>query len=347
MLLDVHGHPLHTRALSITLVERADGRLDVRGDLLDLRKRGFVPVGGDLQPSGIVHHMLLDAVADPATNRLDSIRASQPTVAFEPTAVTGGESCRDPIDTVAALAGARLDAGFSRRVSAAVGGPRGCNHILTLAHLLGSTTAWALEQERSRDPVPARVAGQRVFRRDLIVDGHEAADGTLILGLQLLDLHFAPAPPIARPMDRFGRQYEVRALVPVDLRTFHIIEALAAAERRRAAASLTDAPWVMRDDVRAALLGERLGTGITATVFARLGGVPTDRPLVDALLMLAPTLVQCMAALSEGWAVGAARAPTVIGMGGLPDACYMWRVDGPLARIRAAEGAPPPVRPGG
>jgi hypothetical protein len=104
---------------------------------------------------------------------------------------------------------------------------------------------------------------------------------------------------------------------------------------------------VARDDVAAALQGERLGAGITATVLGRLAGVPADRPLVDALLMLAPTLIQCMAALSEGWALGAAHAPSVVGIGGLPDSCWMWRADGPLARIRAAEGAPPPIRPGG
>src|SRR5262249_28873610 len=57
MHLDLRGHPLHTRCLSITLVQRADGRLDVHGEIVDLRKRGFVPVAGDLQPSGVVHHM--------------------------------------------------------------------------------------------------------------------------------------------------------------------------------------------------------------------------------------------------------------------------------------------------
>src|SRR5262249_4200429 len=48
MHLDLGGHPLHTRALGITLSARDDGRVDVHGTVLDLRKRGFVPVGGDL-----------------------------------------------------------------------------------------------------------------------------------------------------------------------------------------------------------------------------------------------------------------------------------------------------------
>src|SRR3989442_9583161 len=108
--LDVNGHPLHSRALSVTLVQRGDGQLDVDGSVLDLRKRGFVPVGGDLQASGIIHDMRLRAVVDPATLRLETIAAEQPTVAFEPSPATGGESCRDPIERVEALAGTTLDA---------------------------------------------------------------------------------------------------------------------------------------------------------------------------------------------------------------------------------------------
>jgi hypothetical protein len=92
MDLCVRGHPLHTRSLSVTLAERTDGRLDVLGEILDLRKRGFVPVAGDLQPSGIVHQMQLRGVVAPESARLESLSALQPAVAFEPSALTQGES---------------------------------------------------------------------------------------------------------------------------------------------------------------------------------------------------------------------------------------------------------------
>ena len=49
--------------------------------------------------------------------------------------------------------------------------------------------------------------------------------------------------------------------------------------------------------------------------------------------MLAPTLVQCLAALADRLvAAGANRS--LAGLGGLPDSCYMWRRDGALARGR-------------
>src|SRR5262245_60815165 len=116
MDLDVGGHPLHTRALSVALVQRADGRLDVAGTVLDLRKRGFVPVGGDLQTAGIVHHMLLDLVVDPATGRIDEAVARQPSVAFEASEATEGESCRDPIAAARGPVGGTVAQGWTEMV---------------------------------------------------------------------------------------------------------------------------------------------------------------------------------------------------------------------------------------
>jgi len=36
----------------------------VRGSLLDLRTRGFLPIGGSMQGMGIIHHMELAWVVD-------------------------------------------------------------------------------------------------------------------------------------------------------------------------------------------------------------------------------------------------------------------------------------------
>jgi len=72
MRLSVNGHPLHSRALAISLRQRADGKLDAEAYILDLRKCGVVPVGGDLQPPGIIHHMQLAGVVDPASATIES-----------------------------------------------------------------------------------------------------------------------------------------------------------------------------------------------------------------------------------------------------------------------------------
>ena len=86
MRLEASGHPLHTRCLSIVVTARADGKLDVDGVVLDLRKRGFVPVAGDLQGAGIIHDMRLGGVVDPGRGCLERLGAEQRSVAFEPSA---------------------------------------------------------------------------------------------------------------------------------------------------------------------------------------------------------------------------------------------------------------------
>jgi len=337
MQLEVHGHPLHSRALSVTLVQRTDGHLDVAGRILDLRKRGFVPVAGDLQGAGIVHDMQLDCVLDPATQVLVRVVPEQRAVAFEPSALSEGECCRDPIDRVRALAGLAIDGQFRRHLSAAIGGPRGCSHILTLAHLLGSTVSRALALDRERfGPAPSRRPGERVFRRDVIIDGHEPAAGKVDLAVQLTDLHFAPAPAVALPMDRFAAQLEIRGLARVDLQSWALAQ-LSVAERRRTYDDLESAVWRDRSDAVQGVVGISLFQGVSADLTRRVGDEPGDRPLLDALLMLAPALIQCAAALSEGWPLRAKQSPSLMATGGLPDSCYMWRRDGALAKTRGDE----------
>jgi hypothetical protein len=341
MRLDARGTPLHSRALTVVVSQRTEGGLAVEGTLLDVRKRGFVPVAGDLQAAGLIHHMRLLATVTAEADRLETIVADQPSVAFEPTATTGGESCRDPIRAVEALAGAPLDAELARRTSAALGGPRGCSHVLTLAHLLGATLL-SIRSRLAAAPGGWR-PGERIFRRDLAVDGSEPADGSVHLAAQLTDLAFAPAPPRARPMDRFAAAYELRALADVDFPGL-AVRTIAVADRHRGPDTLDVATWTSRDDAVAGLAGLRLGGGATSALLARFGGDPDDRPLLDTLLMLAPALVQCAAALSDPWAALYRTNPSEIALGGLPDSCYMWRRGGALDRLRAGETPTPPGR---
>ena len=342
MDLCVRGHPLHSRSLSVTLSQRTDGRLDVFGEILDLRKRGFVPVAGDLQPSGIVHQMQLRGVVAPESARLESLSAAQPAVAFEPSALTQGECCRDPIERIQALVGAPLDRGFARRWLAEVGGPLGCSHILTLGQLLASTTSWALERDRALQPGPRR-AGERVYRRDLVIDGFAAPTGELELSLQLTDLHFASSPVLARPIDRLGAELEIRAMARIAMPGMALAR-IEAAERRRTRAELADARWVDHGAALAPLLGQKLASGVGGALVRRFGEDPDARPLLDVLLNLTPGLYQCVAALSENWPALALQNPSAIGMGGIPDSCFMWRRGGALDRAREEErraGTPP------
>lgn len=335
MRLDLRGDPLHTRALSVTLAQAAPDRLVAGATLLDLRKRGFVPVGGDLQPAGIVHDMRIDAEFARPDGRLVRIAATQPVVAFEPSPLTGGESCRDIAGAMGALIGTAPGDGWSRRVGEVSGGARGCSHLVTLAQLLGPTVQRALDRDRRLfGQSPPRQPHERLFRRDIVVDGAlGASEETVALAVQLTDLHARPAPVGAPAMDRFGEAVEVRGLAEVVLGT-QVIADVRLAVRRRDPETL-DADWRPREDLTAGLRGLALGRGVSAKLVERLGAVSDDRPVLDALLALAPTLIQVYAALSDRWPAMAAQAGWVVGLGSRPDACWMWRGGGALDRARA------------
>ncbi|HSP97812.1 MAG TPA: DUF2889 domain-containing protein [Candidatus Dormibacteraeota bacterium] len=330
MPLSAAGNPLHTRALSVTLAEAAAPEVAFAAYVLDLRKRGFAPVGGDLQGPGIIHHMRLNGRLDRAAARVTAIDAEMPNVAFEASAATGGESCRDQIGRVAGLAGLALDQGWSPALGAAIGGIRGCSHILTLAHLLGPSARWGLaEDARLHGGAPARRPGERIFRRDVAVDGYEPALGELVFTLQLNDLHFAPAPALAEPMDRYAAQREIVARATLTMQTLELTS-LELRERVRTAVDFRAADWTDRSPDAAALVGSSLRAGITARILALFPDPQRDAPLRDALLQLAPGLIQCFAAL-DIWTLFADEAAART-TGGHPDSCWMWRRGGRLER---------------
>jgi hypothetical protein len=301
--------------------------------VLDLRKRGFAPVGGDLQGPGIIHHMRLDGRLDRATEHLTAITAEMPTVAFEASPATGGESCRDQIGRVAGLTGLGLAAGWSPALGAAIGGPRGCSHVLTLAHLLGPSARWGLaEDARLHGGTPARRTGERIFRRDITVDGYEPAMGELVFTLQLNDLHFAAAPALAAPMDRYAAQREIVARATMTMQTLSLT-GLEVRERVRSAADFRATAWIDRTADAAPLVGTSLRAGITARILALFPEPQRDAPLRDALLQLAPGLVQCFAAL-DIWTLFSDDENAARPIGGQPDSCWMWRVDGGLQKSR-------------
>jgi hypothetical protein len=336
----VSGAPAHTRSLNVSLARGGPLEILARGHVIDLRKRGLVPMAGDLQTAGIIHDMRVEAAIEPAGAegpRLARLRAEQPGVAFEPSPGTGGECCRDPVRRIEALAGTPLDAAAARRLSDAIGGPRGCSHVLTIAQLLLSTarTALRLDAERHGER-PERLAGQRIFQRSLCVDGVHTSAGSLELAAQLSDVHFAPAPAVAAPMDRLAGWREVRVQAEVDLDSM-TWRRLSAAERDTGPGG-APRPFRDRSDAVAGLAGRSALRGTAPWLFERLGEAPDDRPLLDVLLSLAPTLIQCIPAIADRWrSAGDGERPSMMAGGGMVDSCYMWRRDGALGRRVAEE----------
>jgi hypothetical protein len=345
------GQPLHTRSLTLAAAATGDGRLHVRGDVIDLRKRGMMPVPGGLQAAGLIHHMHLDATFDPERRVLEKLTTGQPSVAFEPSEESRGECCRDPAPRLQALVGECVDDGWSRRLAAAFGGPRGCSHLLTLAQLLGSAAPRVLDWESEQGRLTRRARGERVFSRMLSIDGLEPDEGHMALHLQLTDVHSEPARDAAGYMDRFGRQSETQVLAHVDGATLGIT-ALDAVERERTLEGFGPGGWRDLGERVGVLVGHSIMGGLARRVLEHFGDDADHVLLRDCLLNLAPGYIQCMAAAldrvleqavearrradSGGVAPASERGKNVSdsAIGGTPDSCYMWRSDGALAKYR-------------
>jgi hypothetical protein len=347
--LALRGQPLHTRSLTIVLRQGEQGETLARGDVIDLRKTGFVPMPDGLQTAGIVHHMVIEARIG-ADRRLESLETAQPFVAIEPSAATRGECCRDPAPRLQALLGHRFDADFPRALSKTFGGALGCSHLLTLFHLLASLLPRALDAEHEllRETGARRAPGERFFRRSVFVDGHEPEVGALQLAVQLSDFHSAPFATARERIDHLALQHEVRVLADLDMARVSIA-GLVARERARTRDTLASAPWRELSSRVAAFVGRPIMPGLGGALRAGLADQPDAHRLLDALLQLAPGFVQCTPALTDRLIAqlgqgpsGATPAPDrrvlpdFLALGGATDSCYMWRAGGPLVPIRPA-----------
>jgi len=353
MSLSITGVPLHTRSLTTVASLRHDGHWDLRGDVIDLRKCGFVPMTQDIQPSGIIHHMTIELVVDPETLRIERLSTAQPHVAIEASERTQGECCRDPADRLLALQGETIDGDFTKRLSSTFGGALGCSHLLTLFFSMAAAIPRAMAQEREiliETDLP-RSPDERLFWRSIFIDGYEMDDGCIELSVQLADVHSHPHHGVQSPLDRLDRQEEARVVARVAPPGFSITR-LQASRRLRRMPNLASASWDECSEDIASLIGIPIFPGLSRRVREMLQDDEQHALVRDALLQLAPGHIQVLAATTDRWFTqmraqeqdGTANSsstsgPPVGAMGGMVDSCYMWRSGGPVmdARERAMQ----------
>ena len=154
-----------------------------------------------------------------------------------------------------------------------------------------------------------------------------------------------PQAQVRSPLERLARQHEVRVRATLDAGLGRI-DAIDAAERERTMDTFASAAWRSRAGAVAPLAGGPALRGLAPRVLALEGA---GAPLRDALLNLAPGVIQCFAALAHrmiarlpGARPGGGALPRELSVGGFPDSCWMWRRDGALGRTRAAAAPPEP-----
>jgi len=338
----LEGLPLHTRSLTVTISRASDSLWLARGDVIDLRKNGFVPSSYDIQPSGLIHSMSIELVIDPTSLRIERIAVDQPFVAVEPSEVSGGECCRDPAPRLLDFKADHLDAGFTKRLSAHFGGALGCSHLLTLFQLMASTIPRAARLENARiarEQTSPRF-GERFFRRSVFIDGHLRSDDRVDVAVQLADTHSRPSAPGEPPTKRLECAHEWKLLATLERFQIH---RLSAAERERRFETLGSADWISHDALVSPLVDVPLIPGMAGRVFQLLADDSELEPLRDALLQFAPGFIQILAALVAEHlgdraqaAQGAPASPSdVASPGANSNKCYMWREGSAISRARS------------
>jgi hypothetical protein len=340
--------PLHTRALSIAISRDSNSLWYARGDIIDLRKNGFVPSSYDIQPSGIIHSMNIELRFDPESLRIEDIAVDQPFIAIDPSEATEGECCRDPAPRLLDFQGDSLDTGFTKRLGAHFGGALGCSHLLTLFQLMASMIphAVALENERSAREGNASRPGEKFFRRSVFIDGHLRDDNRIDVAVQLADTHSRPLPPNEPFTKRLESSHEWKVLATIERKRFQI-ESISAAERKRTFETLVSAEWIPHNDIIAPLAMTPVVPGLAGRIFRIFETGGPLQPLRDTFLQLAPGFIQIVAALMDDYfkerarAENAAEAPKaeVASLGGNTDSCYMWRQGSAINKAWTRDGA--------
>jgi hypothetical protein len=211
---------------------------------------------------------------------------------------------------------------------------------VTLAFFMDGALRAGLARDREQHPgrLARPGAAGTLLRRDLVFDARARDAGALAVVMRQNDLDWNDAPPGTLAPDRFARHHELEATLGVDLWPGSLLE-VEGRERLRTAERFVDAGWEDRAAVLAPLRGLGLARGAAAEIAQRLADVPETRPWRDALLMLAPALVQCRAAHPDAWHAKVRDTPRHPGLTAIPDSCYMWRRGGALERIRRELGA--------
>jgi len=310
--------PVHTRYVTIDGGAVGDRERRVRGRLRDLRHRGTTWVGELATRPGLVHDMSAELAVD-ERGRVTHAAGAMERPAFEASATTGFESCRDILANVAKLAGGVVDTSMHETIGTTIAGPRGCYHLTTLVRAMAPVAARpAIRQRRMR------IEGWRRGEREMIVDarledfgarGDDGADGAHA-GTPRRSTH-AAARRLARTRLRFA--ITVDDPRPHDLLAAH---RFADADGQERGCSRSRATAAM-------LAGVPLLPGFARALGDHVAGGSGCGSLVE--LAFAVSAVASQILLHLAW-------PAVAGTGGrAANTCVMWRTGGPLEGLPIAK----------
>lgn len=133
---------LHTRAITITGYQRADGMFDIEAALTDTKTYSFPNDNrGTIEAGEPLHGMFLRLTVDAAMR----IHKAEAATDYAPYAV-----CPGAAPAFGRLEGLTIGRGFLKAANQAVGGPIGCTHLRELLQQMATTAFQTIKPARAK-----------------------------------------------------------------------------------------------------------------------------------------------------------------------------------------------------
>ncbi len=128
--------PIHQRSYDCEAFAEDDGRLRVRGRLVDNKPQGLGLADGEPL---VIHDMVIDLIVSIPDFIIEAVESTMNVHPYE--------MCTDVLVDYQKLVGLSITRGYSRKIRELFGGPNGCSHVGALLQALGPVAvqaSWSL-----------------------------------------------------------------------------------------------------------------------------------------------------------------------------------------------------------
>ena len=136
---------IHTRKIDIATYEGSEDTVVVEGILKDDRLfETYRPTGEKFCP-GTIHHMIIRLEVKGPQLVVEDIEVEMPTLPLK--------VCRETLECLEPVKGMQIVSGFTRKVKTLAGGPKGCNHLVTLLTAMAPAAVQGAHSAMERKPI--------------------------------------------------------------------------------------------------------------------------------------------------------------------------------------------------
>ncbi len=141
---------IHTRKIDIATYEGSSDSVIVEGILKDERMFGSYQSSGKRIPPGTIHHMIIRIEVKGPQLVIENIEVEMPTVP--------DEVCIETLECLEPVKGLPIISGFTRKIKALAGGPKGCIHLLTLLNAMAPAAVQGAFTQVVRKPLDPKIS---------------------------------------------------------------------------------------------------------------------------------------------------------------------------------------------